>query len=94
MTPQAATTAVGSNRYYRTDYNLRKHMKRKLLLAACAVLIFCVGVRAQGATDRKMRDAGLVDVLGVDSTLRVRLMYSTEDNFMGRDVYGDLERRP
>ena len=39
-----------------------------------------------------MRDAGLIDVLEVDSTLRVRLMYSTDDNFMGRDVYGDLER--
>ena len=66
-------------------------LKRNLLLAACAVLL-CAGVRAQGATDRKMRDAGLIDVLEVDSTLRVRLMYSTDDNFMGRDVYGDLER--
>ena len=66
-------------------------MKRKLLLAVCAVLL-CTGVRAQGATDRKMLEAGLVDVLGVDSTLRVRLMYSTSDNFMGSDVYGDLER--
>ena len=65
-------------------------MKRKLLLAACAVLL-CTGVRAQGVLDAKMRKAGLVDVLGVDSTLRVRLMYSTADNFMGRDVYGDLE---
>lgn len=66
-------------------------LKRNLLLAACAVLL-CAGVRAQGATDRKMRDAGLIDVLEADSTLRVRLMYSTDDNFMGRDVYGDLER--
>lgn len=65
-------------------------LKRILLLAACAVLL-CTGVRAQGALDAKMRKAGLVDVLGVDSTLRVRLMYSTADNFMGRDVYGDLE---
>ena len=66
-------------------------LKRNLLLTACAVLL-CAGVRAQGATDRKMRDAGLIDVLEADSTLRVRLMYSTDDNFMGRDVYGDLER--
>ena len=66
-------------------------LKRNLFLAACAVLL-CAGVRAQGATDRKMRDAGLIDVLEADSTLRVRLMYSTDDNFMGCDVYGDLER--
>ena len=65
-------------------------MTRKLLLAACALLL-CAVVRAQGGLDRKMQAAGLVDVLGADSTLRVRLMYSTADNFMGRDVYGDLE---
>lgn len=66
-------------------------LKRNLFLAACAVLL-CAGVRAQGSTDRKMRDTGLIDVLEADSTLRVRLMYSTDDNFMGCDVYGDLER--
>lgn len=66
-------------------------MKRKLLLAACAVL-FCTAVRAQGAFDAKMQAAGLVDVLDADSTLRVRLMYATDDNFMGRNVYGDLRR--
>lgn len=67
-------------------------METKTPVGGLRRLIFCAGVRAQGATDRKMRDAGLVDVLEVDSTLRVRLMYSTDDNFMGRDVYGDLER--
>ena len=35
-------------------------LKRNLFLAACAVLL-CAGVRAQGATDRKMRDAGLIE---------------------------------
>lgn len=61
-----------------------------MLLAACAAL-FCTAVRAQTDFDVRMRAAGLVDVSGVDSTLRVRLIYSTDDNFMGRDVYGDLE---
>lgn len=65
-------------------------MSRKLLLAACAAL-FCTVAGAQCAFDAAMRAAGLVDVTRVDSTLRVRLMYSTADNFMGRDVYGELE---
>ena len=53
--------------------------------------MICWGVQAQEGFDAKMRRAGLVDVLAVDSTLRVKLMYSAPDNFMRRDVYGDLE---
>lgn len=57
---------------------------------ALAALMICYGVHAQDF-DAGMRRAGLVDVLSVDSTLRVKLIYSTADNFMHRDVYGDLE---
>ena len=56
-----------------------------------AAVMICWGVQAQEGFDAKMRRAGLVDVLAVDSTLRVKLMYSAPDNFMRRDVYGDLE---
>ena len=56
-----------------------------------AAVVICWGVQAQEGFDAKMRRAGLVDVLAVDSTLRVKLMYSAPDNFMRRDVYGDLE---
>jgi D-alanyl-D-alanine dipeptidase len=35
---------------------------------------------------------GMVDVQTVDSTVHVELKYSTEDNFFGKDVYGDLVR--
>lgn len=34
--------------------------------------------------------AGLVDVQSLDTTIRVDLKYSTEDNFLGFDVYGAL----
>lgn len=51
----------------------------------------CAFAQAQSGFDAKMRAAGLVDILKVDSTLRVALMYSTEDNFVGKDMYGDLE---
>lgn len=63
---------------------------RRVWMVFAAVMI-CWGVQAQEGFDAKMRRAGLVDVLAVDSTLRVKLMYSATDNFMRRDVYGDLE---
>ncbi len=35
---------------------------------------------------------GLVNVQELDSSIRVRLRYSTTDNFLGLDLYGDLEQ--
>ena len=48
---------------------------RRVWMVFAAVMI-CWGVQAQEGFDAKMRRAGLVDVLAVDSTLRVKLMYS------------------
>jgi len=42
--------------------------------------------------EQALIDAGLVDVQSLDSTIRVELKYSTTDNFVGVDVYGDLTR--
>lgn len=42
--------------------------------------------------EQKMIDRGLVDVQKIDSSILVELKYSTSDNFIGRDVYGDLNR--
>jgi D-alanyl-D-alanine dipeptidase len=39
-----------------------------------------------------MQKQGLVDVQKVDPTILVDLKYSTTDNFVGKDVYGDLSR--
>ena len=44
-----------------------------------------------GELERSIRDAGLVNIKDVDTTIRVELKYSTTDNFLGIDVYGDLE---
>lgn len=52
---------------------------RRVWMVFAAVMI-CWGVQAQEGFDAKMRRAGLVDVLAVDSTLRVKLMYSAPDN--------------
>lgn len=42
--------------------------------------------------EQVMLDSGLVDVQSLDSTIQVDLKYSTTDNFIGIDVYGDLDK--
>ena len=42
--------------------------------------------------EKKMVDRGLVDIQKIDPDIQVELKYSTTDNFIGRDVYGDLTR--
>lgn len=42
--------------------------------------------------EQSLRDAGLVNVQDVDPSIRVDLAYSTTDNFLNADVYGDLMR--
>lgn len=43
-------------------------------------------------TEQSILDAGLVDIKSVDSTIVVDLKYSTTDNFLGMDVYGDFNK--
>lgn len=40
----------------------------------------------------KMLDFGLVDIQALDSTIQVKLMYATDDNFMHRVMYEDIHR--
>lgn len=42
--------------------------------------------------EQRMIDQGLVNVQTIDSTIMVELKYSTTDNFVHTDVYGDLTR--
>ena len=44
----------------------------------------------QSSTARRMSEQGLVDILSVDSTIQVSLMYSRPDNFTGKVLYTDL----
>ncbi len=46
---------------------------------------------AVGPLEQSLIDKGLVNVQTVDSTIRVDLRYSTTNNFVGVDVYDDLE---
>jgi D-alanyl-D-alanine dipeptidase len=42
--------------------------------------------------EQRIRNAGLVDIATIDSTIFVDLKYSTADNFLGLDVYGDFDK--
>ncbi|GAB3887051.1 M15 family metallopeptidase [Spirosoma agri] len=44
------------------------------------------------AVEKAMVKQGLVNVQEVDPSILVELKYSTTDNFVGKDVYGDLTR--
>lgn len=42
--------------------------------------------------DAEMRKRGLVDIQSLDASIKVELKYSSQDNFIGEDMYGSLER--
>ncbi|HEU4719333.1 MAG TPA: M15 family metallopeptidase [Bacteroidia bacterium] len=42
--------------------------------------------------EKQLRAAGLVDVRELDSSIRVELRYSTQNNFTGADMYGDFDK--
>ena len=42
--------------------------------------------------ESKMEEYNLIDIQSLDSTILVELKYSTTDNFVGEDMYGDLEK--
>ena len=51
-----------------------------------------VASRQVSEAEQALIDAGLVDIQTLDSTIRVELKYSTTNNFVGVDVYGDLSK--
>ena len=66
-------------------------------IIALLSIIFSVSIQAMHAQDTShldalMREYGMVDVQSLDSTILVDLKYSSDDNFVGVDMYGDLER--
>jgi D-alanyl-D-alanine dipeptidase len=53
-------------------------------------LLYAQSQMAESALEKELRQAGLVNVQEMDSTLVVDLRYSAPNNFMAADVYGDL----
>ena len=56
-----------------------------------ALLISTVAIAQSSSFDAKMRKYGLVNIKDLDKTIIVDLKYSSEDNFVGEDMYGELE---
>lgn len=46
----------------------------------------------ESSIDKLMKSYNMVDITTLDSSILVELKYSTTDNFVGVDMYGDLER--
>ena len=57
-------------------------------LFGCLVSLSCTKTHDWNAT---FNEAGMVNVQELDSTIKVNLAYSTPNNVLGYDVYGDLE---
>ncbi|GAB3960763.1 hypothetical protein GCM10028805_58720 [Spirosoma harenae] len=54
---------------------------------------FTLSLMANGqASESAMIKQGLVDIQEIDPTILVELKYSTTDNFVGKDVYGELTK--
>lgn len=70
-------------------------MNRDFMICCVVTLVLLpIVATAQSVSniDNKMIEYGLVDVQTLDDSILVDLKYSTEDNFVGADMYGDLER--
>lgn len=67
--------------------------KEKLLVLFASLLLLCEIAPLQAQEfDHKMQEYGLVDIKQLCPTICVELKYSTTENFVGRDMYGALER--
>jgi zinc D-Ala-D-Ala dipeptidase len=67
-------------------------MQKRILIV---LLLSCLVAQAQqktGELEQRFIKKGLVDIQKLDPTIEVQLKYSTTDNFIKTDVYGDLER--
>ena len=56
-----------------------------------AMLISAVAIAQSSDFDAEMRKYGLVNIKDLDKTIIVDLKYSSEDNFVGEDLYGELD---
>lgn len=64
----------------------------KQLMIICILIVAAVNcIKAQNF-EQKFHEYGLIDVAELDSTIRVKLLYSTSDNFTSEDMYGTLEK--
>ena len=75
-----------------------------LMILLTGLLLFAVNIYASNQIisltnhtetsnlETELIQQGLVDIQQIDPTIKVELKYSTADNFLNQDVYGDLEK--
>lgn len=63
-----------------------------LVLPLLCFVISALDLAAQKGLDSLMRSYDLVDLQHLEPSIRVELRYSTTNNFIGEDMYGDLKR--
>lgn len=56
------------------------------------LLILLPTLLAAQSLEQKMEQAGLMDIKQVDPTIKVALMYATNENFVGENMYGELKK--
>ena len=67
-------------------------MRAAFLIFLLIISCFCFAQHNIGKLEQQLIDRGLVDIQTLDASIAVSLKYSTADNFIKEDVYGDLER--
>ena len=65
-------------------------MKKIILSLSLSLLSLCGYSQNRADFDTLMRNYGLVNIHDIDKSIIVDLKYSTDDNFVGVDMYGSL----
>jgi D-alanyl-D-alanine dipeptidase len=60
------------------------------LLIFCSQICFSQGGKSVSPEALQLKKAGLVDIRDLDSSIVVHLLYATEDNFVGEQMYKSL----
>jgi D-alanyl-D-alanine dipeptidase len=67
--------------------------QRRIATYLCVIALYLGATTLHAQSfEATMQKQGLVDVQKVDPSILVELKYATTDNFVGKDVYGDLTR--
>ena len=65
---------------------------RRSLIGIVAATALSATLCAQTFSEEDFRIRGYVDIHRLDTTIRLDLIYSTTDNFVGEDMYGDFDK--
>ncbi len=67
-----------------------------ILLLLCCFSLLSKPIKAQSQlaeiNDQLMQQSNLTDVAQLDTTLRVHIVYATEHNFLGKNLYGGITK--